>query len=181
LTTKFLNLSSAKGFLGVLPNSQCFIYQVCIAQLTGCGKALVTDVESDLTLCDAATSHTGIKTNYYSQTSTQFHLYRNVVPVGPSYPQNSSPIQCWVGNPSSSLLPSFIGAQKSSTGFCSLFLYGQIQGWREGWTPLPLKSTKEFYSPWCCALRKRAFTIRPFCGPLFCHSTVVKFTSSLLQ
>jgi len=69
-----------------------------------------------------------------------------------------------------------------------LITRGHVAGVRGGskegaiWAIAPLKPTKItsftilFYNS-----ENSICDIRPFCRPLFCHSSVVKYTSSLLQ
>jgi len=73
-----------------------------------------------------------------------------------------------------------------SKTFCATQIgYRQAQidaGADPGGAIAPLKSTKRSYFTMILYNSENSIRdIRPFCRPLFCHSSVVKYTSSLLQ
>jgi len=67
---------------------------------------------------------------------------------------------------------------KTSANATRLKLRGRIRG--GNWGNRPLKPTKvTLFTVILFNWEKSIRDIRPFCGQLFCHSSVVKYTSSL--
>jgi len=71
------------------------------------------------------------------------------------------------------------------SSFLRLSLHVSWQGWIQGgklWRSSPLKPTEvTFFTKILYNAGNSIRVIRPFCRPLFCHNSVVKYTLCLLQ